>query len=131
MFKKFAIFFIIPYTFIYSYQNLVSVTTVKDKEMIRFEGNKIYVILQKTLVEEDIEKYRKEFSNYNFKKEMKEKVIIDLSTVEEVDFFGFQFLFFFLEYLKKTIKYNEEQIEIIQNETCENFGEKIGFLKCG
>jgi|GEM_PF-3773959 len=80
------------------------------------ENNILNIIISKSLTEDKIEKIKKNFTDYNIQDKIKKntnikKITFDLSNIKEIDFFGYQILYAYFDYIKSDLKF--ENISVI------------------
>ncbi len=93
--------------------------------------NIITIKLPEELTEENINSLKAELKNYDFKEKIEnfksknKNIIIDSSGVNDIDFFGYQHLYGFCFFIKKTLNFNNFKVEN-KSEFFINFEKKYG-----
>ena len=102
--------------------------------MIKENENKITITPPVSLTESKIDSFRKELTDYNFPKKLKTKkkmaVLVDLSKVDSIDFFGFQHLYSFVRYLCNLNQHHSINV-MNKNHVFSDFEKKIGMAVIG
>ncbi|OHD10320.1 MAG: hypothetical protein A2Y34_02440 [Spirochaetes bacterium GWC1_27_15] len=95
--------------------------------MIRQNDNKLYIKLGRELTEDNLDVFYNELKTFDFDKKKYENVVIELNDVLEVDFFGYQTLYFFCDYLVNSLNYPKEKVVFYgKTKNIIEFEEKMG-----
>ncbi|HOV14174.1 MAG TPA: hypothetical protein PK771_07815 [Spirochaetota bacterium] len=94
--------------------------------MFEQQDKRIAITFVEKLTENEAIAVRKELLNYEIEKKLFETVVLDLKSVKEIDFFGFQMIVYFYKYLLEFIGHNENDIIVNKSKEFINFEEKMG-----
>ena len=95
------------------------------------KDNNIIIKLPKDLIEDGINTLKSELENYNFKgkieafKSKNMHIIIDSSSVINIDFFGYQHIYGFCYFIKKKLEFDNLKVEN-KSDSFINFEKKYG-----
>lgn len=95
--------------------------------MLKLLKNRIVIKFKSKYLEEDIRELDSQLKKFDFKKNIKDQFEIDASMITSIDFFAFQYLYYFIKYLKDNNIYKEEKIKFEnKSEIFIEFEKKIG-----
>jgi len=86
----------------------------------------ITITFGESLVENSCVSTYKEIVDYNIESKKFEKISINLKSVKNIDFFGYQMLFYLSKYLLELLKNDENSLFIERSKEILKFEEKMG-----
>ena len=93
--------------------------------MTKIDNNRLNLKINKSLTEEFLESLKKELVDIEFNKKKYSSIVIDASDVSEIDFFGFQMIVLFYNYLTDTLMYTNEDITLKKSSAFEKLEKKM------
>ena len=94
--------------------------------MFEEKDKNITITFGENLVENSCASTYKEIVDYNIESKKFEKISINLKSVKNIDFFGYQMLFYLSKYLLELLKNDENSLIIERSKEILKFEEKMG-----
>lgn len=94
--------------------------------MFHQSDDRIFLTFPVDLNEENVKIIYNELAKIEIEKIRFSKVVFDLASIKNIDFFGYQMLFYFFKYLTGFLEKKDDNLIVNKSKEFMNFEEKMG-----